>query len=41
MVGIGRLAATWDVVDDVPDELKARDGDPLAPWTTKSVVANG
>jgi AhpD family alkylhydroperoxidase len=41
MVGIGRLAATWDVVEDVPEDLKIRDRGPLAPWTSESVVASG
>jgi AhpD family alkylhydroperoxidase len=40
-VGLGRLAATWHVVDDVPDTFRA-DGDSLlAPWSSESVVASG
>jgi AhpD family alkylhydroperoxidase len=38
-LGIGRLSATWDVSDDLPDTtgLSAR----LAPWNSASVVASG
>jgi AhpD family alkylhydroperoxidase len=38
-LGIGRLAATWDVSDDLP-ESSASSG-PLAPWNSASVVASG
>jgi AhpD family alkylhydroperoxidase len=40
-VGLGRLAATWHVVDDLPDEYRADSGTPLAPWSANSVVASG
>ncbi|HEV7853275.1 MAG TPA: carboxymuconolactone decarboxylase family protein [Mycobacterium sp.] len=40
-VGLGRLAATWHVVDDLPDEYRADSGIPLAPWSANSVVASG
>ena len=40
-VGLGRLAATWHVVDDLPEEFRADAGTPLAPWSTNSVVASG
>ena len=40
-VGLGRLAATWHVVDDLPDEFREDSGKPLAPWSSKSVVASG
>jgi AhpD family alkylhydroperoxidase len=38
-LGIGRLSATWDVSDDLPDTtgLSARS----APWNSASVVASG
>ncbi|MDY6997704.1 MAG: carboxymuconolactone decarboxylase family protein [Actinomycetota bacterium] len=40
-VGLGRLAATWHVVDDVPEEFR-RDGGALpAPWAGGSYVASG
>src|SRR6201995_2061232 len=38
-LGVGRLSATWDVVDDLP-ESSASAG-PLAPWSSASVVASG
>lgn len=38
-LGIGRLSATWDVSDDLP-EPTASSGQ-LAPWTSASVVASG
>ena len=39
-VGLGRLAATWHVVDDVPEEFRGDGGAPLAPWSANSVVAS-
>ena len=39
-VGLGRLAATWHVVDDLPDEYRD-DRATLAPWSANSVVASG
>jgi AhpD family alkylhydroperoxidase len=40
-VGLGRLAATWHVVDDLPEEFRGDSDAPLAPWSTNSVVASG
>jgi AhpD family alkylhydroperoxidase len=40
-VGLGRLAATWHVVDDLPDEFRGDTDTPLAPWSASSVVASG
>jgi AhpD family alkylhydroperoxidase len=40
-VGLGRLAATWHVVDELPDEFRGDSDAPLAPWSTSSVVASG
>ena len=40
-VGLGRLAATWHVVDDLPDEFRGDSTAPLAPWGADSVVASG
>jgi AhpD family alkylhydroperoxidase len=40
-VGLGRLAATWHVVDDLPDEFRRDTDTPLAPWSASSVVASG
>jgi AhpD family alkylhydroperoxidase len=40
-VGLGRLAATWHVVDDLPEEFRGESDAPLAPWTAKSFVASG
>jgi alkylhydroperoxidase family enzyme len=37
-VGIGRLAATWHVVDHVPDELKAPGQ--VAPWNIDAALAS-
>lgn len=39
-VGLGRLAATWSVVDDLPSG-SSNDDQPMAPWRAKSVVASG
>jgi AhpD family alkylhydroperoxidase len=40
-VGMGRLAATWQVIDDVPDAFRATPDSPLAPWDSEGVVASG
>lgn len=40
-VGLGRLAATWHVVDELPDEFRGDSDTPLAPWSASSVVASG
>jgi len=38
-LGVGRLSATWDVSDDLPDPN--RSADRVAPWSSASVVASG
>lgn len=38
-LGVGRLSATWDVSDDLPDQNGL--SGPLAPWSSGSVVASG
>ena len=38
-LGVGRLSATWDVSDDLPDANGASER--LAPWNSASVVASG
>jgi AhpD family alkylhydroperoxidase len=40
-VGMGRLAATWQVTEDVPDAFRATPDSPLAPWDSEGVVASG
>jgi alkylhydroperoxidase family enzyme len=40
-VGLGRLAATWHVVEDLPDAFRGQSDTPLAPWSADSVVASG
>jgi AhpD family alkylhydroperoxidase len=40
-VGVGRLAATWHVVEDLPSGMSGQSDSPLAPWLTESVVASG
>lgn len=40
-VGMGRLAATWDVTDDVPDEFRSTSDSPVAPWISDGVIASG
>jgi AhpD family alkylhydroperoxidase len=40
-VGIGRLTATWDVVDQVPEAFRADSDAPVAPWVSGAVVASG
>lgn len=40
-VGMGRLAATWNVTDDVPDAFRSKSESPVAPWVSGGVVASG
>ena len=40
-VGFGRLAATWDVTDDLPDAYRSKSESPVAPWISQGVVASG
>jgi AhpD family alkylhydroperoxidase len=40
-VGMGRLAATWDVSDDLPDAFRSTSDRPVAPWVSEGVVASG
>jgi AhpD family alkylhydroperoxidase len=37
-VGMGRLAATWDVVDQLPERFQARDAGPITPWGADALV---
>lgn len=39
-LGMGRLTATWDVTEDVPEGFRSSDS-PLAPWVSDGVVASG
>jgi AhpD family alkylhydroperoxidase len=38
-LGVGRLSATWDVSDDLPETNGSAER--LAPWNSRSVVASG
>jgi AhpD family alkylhydroperoxidase len=40
-VGLGRLAATWHVVEDLPSGLRVDTDVPLTPWHSESAVASG
>jgi AhpD family alkylhydroperoxidase len=40
-VGMGRLAATWNVTDDVPEAFRSASDSPLAPWSSAGAVASG
>ena len=40
-VGMGRLAATWNVTDDLPDAFRSTSDSPGAPWVSDGVVASG
>ena len=40
-VGLGRLAATWHVVEDLPIGLRGDSDAPLTPWHAESAVASG
>lgn len=40
-VGIGRLTATWDVSDDLPEAFRSSTDGRVAPWSSAGVVASG
>jgi len=37
-VGVGRLAATWDVVDNLPERFQARGSAPVTPWGSDAIT---
>jgi AhpD family alkylhydroperoxidase len=37
-VGMGRLAATWDVVDHLPERFQSRGVGPVAPWGSDAIT---
>ena len=39
-LGVGRLTATWDVTDDVPEAFRSG-GDHVTPWASSGVIASG
>jgi hypothetical protein len=40
-LGIGRLTATWDVTDDIPDAFRSDTDGQVTPWSSAGVVASG
>src|SRR5262249_26990793 len=40
-VGMGRLAATWAVTDDLPDAFRVTSDTPIAPWVSEGIIASG
>lgn len=37
-VGFGRLAATWDMVEELPERFRSRAAEPVTPWGQGEVV---
>ncbi|HZU63068.1 MAG TPA: carboxymuconolactone decarboxylase family protein [Novosphingobium sp.] len=37
-VGFGRLGASWDMVEELPQAFRQRDGGPIAPWQQAEVI---
>ncbi len=37
-VGFGRLGASWDMVEELPDRFRDRDAGPITPWGAAEVV---
>lgn len=37
-VGVGRLAATWDMVEELPAAFQARDSGKVAPWSGDPLI---
>src|ERR1700755_3311713 len=40
-LGIGRLTATWDVTDDIPDAFRPQNDGRVTPWSSAGVIATG
>lgn len=40
-LGIGRLTATWDVTDDIPDAFRPQIDGLVTPWSSAGVIATG
>jgi alkylhydroperoxidase family enzyme len=40
-LGIGRLTATWDVTDDIPDAFRPQNDSRVTPWSSPGVIATG
>ena len=40
-LGIGRLTATWDVTNDIPDAFRLQNEGRVTPWSSAGVVASG
>jgi alkylhydroperoxidase family enzyme len=40
-IGFGRLAAAWDMVEELPEAYQDKSGAPLAPWQQPAVVVRG
>ena len=40
-LGMGRLSATWDVTDDLPDAFRSTSDSPVAPSVSEGVIASG
>ena len=36
-IGVGRLAATWHIVEDLPEAFKSPSSPPITPWGNESV----
>jgi AhpD family alkylhydroperoxidase len=39
-VGVGRLAASWDVVDHLPERFQARGDEPVTPWGSGAITVH-
>lgn len=39
-VGFGRLAASWDMIEELPDNFRDKSR-PIAPWNEESIVVRG
>jgi hypothetical protein len=40
-VGVGRLTATWDVTDDLPDDFRRSYAETATPWNAESPLIVG
>ena len=38
-VGFGRLGASWDMVEELPDRFRERDGGPVTPWGGRDTIS--
>ena len=40
-IGFGRLGASWDMVEELPQEFQKRSAAPIVPWGQDAITVRG